>query len=253
MFSWKGRRIELHGLVGAAALNGRQGVVQGPASQGRFPVHLPARGQDAARTLSVKEANLLDLGETVVQLPADTSAAKRPKTEAADDVAGTPKERTLKRDTGILQEFDASEDPDLMVLYHHFRDQAFDCFNASEYHKQMVAYYGASFSAVEVVSRRIARGEYLLVCLRHKEPEKNTLCEVAFQCQRQFVGISMLMKRRCFVCHNPTAKKCSVCKCACYCSKACLEKGYPEHKALCKLIKAGGAPSFDADPLQVEL
>ena len=35
--------------------------------------------------------------------------------------------------------------------------------------------------------------------------------------------------------------------------KACLEKGYPEHKALCKLIKAGGAPSFDADPLQVEL
>ena len=30
-----------------------------------------------------------------------------------------PKERTLVRDNAILREFDDSESPDLLVLYHH--------------------------------------------------------------------------------------------------------------------------------------
>ena len=95
------------------------------------------------------------------------------------------KERTIKRDTAILREFDASADPNLLVLYHHFRDQAFDCFNASEYHIQMLRYLDASYSVVEVVPRKIGSNDYLLVCLRHKEDEKNTFCEVGFQVQRQ--------------------------------------------------------------------
>jgi hypothetical protein len=42
--------------------------------------------------------------------------------------------RPLPRDPARLREFAAGgEDPNLLVLYHHLRDQAFDCFNASEY------------------------------------------------------------------------------------------------------------------------
>lgn len=32
--------------------------------------------------------------------------------------------------------------------------------------------------------------------------EYNTLCELAFQCLRQFCGISLLVKCRCFTCHR---------------------------------------------------
>ena len=53
----------------------------------------------------------------------------------------------------------------------------------------MVRYYAASYSTREVVPRRIGDNDYLLVCLRHTEEGKNTLCQLAFQCQRQFVGI----------------------------------------------------------------
>ena len=51
------------------------------------------------------------------------------------------KKRELKRDTKILQEFDDSSSPDLLVLYYHLRDMDFDCFNASEFHQQMIRYY----------------------------------------------------------------------------------------------------------------
>ena len=57
------------------------------------------------------------------------------------------------------------------------------------YTAQMARYYGASYTATEVVARKIGDNDYLLVCLRHTEEAKNTLCQLAFQCQRQFVGI----------------------------------------------------------------
>ena len=40
--------------------------------------------------------------------------------------AGPKKE--LKRDTAIVREFDASQSPDLLVLYYHVRDAAYDAF-----------------------------------------------------------------------------------------------------------------------------
>jgi hypothetical protein len=63
----------------------------------------------------------------------------------------------------------------------------------------------------------------------------------------------MLVKRRCFVCTTPTAKKCSGCRCACFCSKECLKRGWPAHKALCKQVKAAGVPRVEVDSLRIEL
>jgi hypothetical protein len=171
----------------------------------------------------------------------------------ADQTAG--KERTLVRDTAILREFDASESPDLLVLYYHLRDRSFDCFNGVEYHEQLLRYYKASMSVVEVVPRTICGNDYLLVCLRDAVSSRNAICELAFSVQRQFVGISMLVKKRCFnpACNKRTSMKCSVCRCACFCSKECLKIGWPVHKALCKLVKAAGPPPVDEETLNVEL
>ena len=165
------------------------------------------------------------------------------------------KKRTLKRDTSILQEFDASDDPNLLVLYHHLRDRSFDCFNASEYNAQMLNYYSLNIRVVEVVSRRIHENDYFLVCLRSdNETEGNPLCEMAFQCQRQFAGYSMLVKKRCFVCHQKTLKKCTGCQCAAFCSKECLKAGWKEHRKLCKMVGgASGNINLDREVVQIEL
>lgn len=61
--------------------------------------------------------------------------------------------KVLKRDNTLLREFDDSDSPDLLVLYFHFKDSSFDCFNAAEYHKQMLQYYGSGMS-VKVVVRQ---------------------------------------------------------------------------------------------------
>jgi hypothetical protein len=163
------------------------------------------------------------------------------------------KERTLKRDTSILQEFDASDDPNLLVLYHHLRDRSFDCFNASEYNAQMVKYYSLNIRVVEVVSRRIHENDYFLVCLRSDKESDNPLCEMAFQCLRQFAGYSMLVKKRCFVCHQKTSKKCTGCQCASFCSKECLKAGWKEHRKLCKMVGASSNISLDKEVMQIEL
>ena len=162
------------------------------------------------------------------------------------------KKRELKRDMGVLSEFNDSEDPNLLVLYHHMRDRAFDAFNAAEYHTQMLRYYANAITLVEVVPRKISDNHYLLVCLKHKEETRNTLCELAFQCQRQFVGICMLVKRRCFVCHKRTTNQCSQCRCACFCSKECQRIGWAGHKALCVAVKAAGGPRLDPESLTIE-
>ena len=148
------------------------------------------------------------------------------------------KKRTLKRDNALLREFDDSASSDLLVLYHHARDMAFDCFNANEYHQQMLRYYAAEISLKLVVPRRINQNDYLLVCLQYNQADHpgNTLCEVAFQCMRQFCGISMLVKKRCFVCNKAGAKTCTACHCACFCSRECQARGWEKHKQLCKLV-----------------
>jgi hypothetical protein len=160
--------------------------------------------------------------------------------------------RTLKRDTAILREFDENNDPNVLALYHHYRDQAFDAFNAVEYHAQMLRYYSAGICVVIVVSRKIRENDYFLVCLRNPKEELNTLCELSFLCMRQFVGISMLVKKNCFVCNKPTALKCTSCKCACFCSKECQASGWKAHKKLCKLVKAS-APKVETECVELEL
>ena len=161
--------------------------------------------------------------------------------------------RELKRDTAILREFHQGESPDLLVLYHHIRDMAFDCFNAGEYNQQMLRYLEAGMSVVVVVPRKIQGSDYFLVCLQHEQHEKNTLCELSFLCFRQFAGISMLVKKRCFVCHKPSAMKCAGCQCACFCSKECQASGWKQHKKLCKMIKGAKPPTVEAEAVEVEL
>lgn len=130
-----------------------------------------------------------------------------------------PQQRTLKRDSALLREFDGSGDPDLFALYYHYRDRAMDCFNAAEYSTQMVAYYAAGCTLKVVVPRRIQDNDYFLVCLQDKKEENNTPCEVAFNCMRQFCGITMLVKKRCFACNKPGSSMCSGCNCACFCGE----------------------------------
>lgn len=147
------------------------------------------------------------------------------------------KKRELKRNNELLREFDASSDPNLLVLYHHLRDKEFDCFNAKEYTNQMIAYHQKNIKLVEVVSRKMNGHDYFLVCCRHEIEQNNPLCELAFQVQRQMQGYCMLVKKRCFHCHtNENVKMCSGCQCACFCSTACLKKHWGIHKPFCKLV-----------------
>ena len=172
------------------------------------------------------------------------------------DLAAFPegKKRELKRDTSVLREFHSSESPDMMVLYHHVRDSAFDAFNVGEYHEQLLRYYGGGISVVMVAPRTILGADYFLVCLQHKLAAHNTLCELGFLCLRQFVGISMLVKKRCFVCHKPTPKRCKACHCACFCSKECQKSGWAQHKKVCKLVAASTPPvTVDTEVVQLEL
>jgi hypothetical protein len=100
--------------------------------------------------------------------------------------------------------------------------------------------------------RKIGGNDYALIGLQHATPEKNTLCQLAFLCYRQFVGVSMLVKARCFSCHRRTAKKCSGCKCAFFCSTECQQTAWPGHKKLCKLVNAVDIEVL-AESLEVEL
>lgn len=161
------------------------------------------------------------------------------------------KEKVLKKDVGLLTEFNQSRDPNMLALYYHRRDMAFDCHNAPEYHTELLRYYANDIAVVCVVPRTIMGNHYILVCLQHKQPEFNTLCQLAYQAQRQFCGISLLVKRNCFVCNKPTSLKCTACKCAYFCSKDCQKQGWGGHKELCKKIKA--SPSFTVEEESVEI
>ena len=99
-----------------------------------------------------------------------------------------------------------------------------------------MAYYAKDITVVLVVPRMIRGNEYFLLGLQHKQRDKNTLCQVAFQCKRQFCGISLLVKKRCFVCHKSAPMKCKGCLSACFCSKECHAAGWEQHKKLCKLV-----------------
>lgn len=147
--------------------------------------------------------------------------------------------KELKRDYSLLREFDENSSPDLLVLYYHLKDCSYDCFNAMEMNKQLLLYYANNMSIVLVIPRRINSHKYFMIGLQNlKNPEYNILCQVAFQCQRQFCGVSMLIKKKCFVCNKTTDLMCKGCNCACFCSKECQTTGWKMHKKLCKLVQA---------------
>ena len=198
----KGAAVRVGGLKSASQHNGKTGTLKGRAGE-RLAVEL-----DDGVVLSVKRANL-----ELVEPPKAASSSSGSAT--VTDL--TQAQRTIKKEVGLLEEFHGSADPDTLVLYHHVRDSAFDCFNASEYAVQLVQYYGGGLEVVEVVPRMLGDTEYSLVCLQDKKhAERNTLCSLAFQCKRQFCGASMLVKRRCFSCNKPDAPACES-ACAFWC------------------------------------
>ena len=154
------------------------------------------------------------------------------------------------RDTSVLREFHASTSRDVLVLYHHVRDRAFDAFNSEEYHDQMLRYYAGGFSVVLVAPRTIEGSEYSLICLQHKEAARNMLCELSFLCLRQFAGAGMLVKRRCFVCGKPTSKRCQACHCASYCSKECQKEHWKKHKPDCVSLDSRARAALHAPSSQ---
>mmetsp|Transcript_4298 Transcript_4298/g.10054 ORF Transcript_4298/g.10054 Transcript_4298/m.10054 type:complete len:273 (-) Transcript_4298:3799-4617(-) len=195
-----GTRVRIKGLVKASKHNGKTGLVtkaSAPGNGRRVGVKL----QDGSgAVLAIKIENLDKLEESPA---AKTPKATTPKTKTTATAPTLPKERTLKRDNALLREFDGNPDPNVLVLYYHFGDRAFDCFNASEYNVQMLRYYEKGLSVKLIVPRKIGNNEYFLVGLQHAQHDKNTLCEVAFNCGRSFAGITMLVKKRCFACHKP--------------------------------------------------
>jgi hypothetical protein len=233
-----GTKVCIRGLVNAAQHNGKLGrVSKGKAPEGRLAVKL-----DDGTMLAVKTDNL-------ERLQQKESAASAPSAATTS----TPKERTLKREYALLREFDGSPDPNVLALYYHFNDRAFDCFNASEYNIQMLRYYDNDIKVVLVVPRKILDNDYMLVCLKNvADDEKNTLCEVAFNCGRSFVGISMLLKTRCFACHKPGSPRCQ-CQCACFCSEACRIKSEvgQAHHQVCQLIQAASKVTVEDENVQL--
>jgi len=155
---------------------------------------------------------------------------------------------------------------------------AFDAYNVAEYHSQMERYYRFQTKAVCVVPRAIRGNLYALVCLQHKKTEQNNLCELAFQCMRQFAGVSILLKRtrpaassrflgrasarveatalhrdafRCFVCHRPNSPLCEKCHCAAFCSADCARQGWGAHNIMCQLIQHHGAPKVEEEVVTI--
>jgi hypothetical protein len=237
-----GAAVRIFGLVKAAQHNGKTGTISArrAASSGRVGVSL----DDGSATLSVRPANL----ELLEVLPAAAKAAPSPAPPAP--LPEEEKPRTLKMETQILAEFVGNRDPDLAALYHHRRDMAFDAFNVPEYTAQVLDYYEKGLAVVEVVPRLLGGTPCFLVCLAHPDKDRNTLCQMAFQCRRQFLGYSMLVKQHCFVCQRPGAAKCSKCECACFCSSECETQGRAEHALLCKLVRASKV-NLDTEVVQL--
>ena len=222
-----GTKVIIQGLVKASQHNGKVGVVSKKSAPGEGRVGIKL---DDGTVLAVKVDNL-ELAEEEKERVSVSAAALQP--------SDIPKQRTLKRDDSLLREFDGSPDPNVLALYYHFADRAFDCFNASEYNDQMLRYYQKDLAVKLVVPRKIGHNMYFLVGLQHSLHEQNTLCVVAFNSMRSFAGISMLIKSRCFACNRPEAPRCVRCLCACFCSETCAELSSVgiEHQKLCRQIK----------------
>ena len=146
-----GASVRVVGLVKAAQHNGKVGRLSARAGENdRIGVVI-----DKGQVLSVRRENL-----ELLPTPA------RAKTPSNDVNSAMPEQRTLTRNNSMLEEFHGSRDPDVLVLYYHYNDRAFDCFNAPEYNVQMLRYHAAGITPVVVVTRKIRGSDYFLVCLQ---------------------------------------------------------------------------------------
>eukprot|EP00729_Bicosta_minor_P008240 gene8240-9782_t len=224
-------------LIGlkSAGMNGQWGVTGAALNaKGRWPVTLESSG----KIVAIKPENLQVQGGAVGSSSGGSSSSSR---GGGSKKAGGPVTAADLPDG----EFDDGDSPDLLSLYFHYRDKAFDCYNAKEYTAQLIKYYANNISVVLVVPRKIRGNDYLLVGMQHSQHEKNSLCQVAFQCKRQFCGISFLLKKKCFWCNKPAETKCTGCLSACFCSKQCQTSSWPEHKKLCNLVTVSSITTED--------
>ena len=255
-----GTKVKIHGLKTASQHNGKIGVVVQTAptpttatgnngkdgnEEQRVGVKLlPVQQQDgipdttkttknssskSKKVLAVKLNNLEVVGEE--EKTPTTPRTTTTSTNQQQQKQQQQKQRELKRQVGLLEEFDGSfeYDPNTLVLYYHLRDQAFDCFNSKEYQTQLVNYLNHDMVVRLVLPRQIRQHKYWLIGLQSvdgktgKPTQHNVLCDVAFQAGRSFTGISMLVKHRCFHCGNPNPTQvelCTDCSCVCFC-KSC--------------------------------
>lgn len=229
----KGTKVRIKGLLNAAQHNGKIGIVTKASAPGEGE-RVGVKLQDGSGAVLAIKIENLDVVNDHLVTTTKTTTSKQPS---------LPTERTLKREHALLREVDGSPDPNVLVLYYHFADKAFDCFNATEYHTQMLRYYEKGLSVKLIVPRMIGNNHYFLVGLQHSQPDKNSLCEVAFNCGRSFTGISMLVKQRCFACNKPLPGKdttCPKCRCVCFCNDAiCIDRHSDmrtKHMNLCQKI-----------------
>ena len=227
-----GSRVRVVDLAKATHHNGKVGTVVNTRAhnvEGRFGVRL-----DGEKTvLAVRAPNLEAVAEgSAGRADAPSPAAKKPR-PAEEEV----EPRTLKRESQVLAEFAGTRDPDSFALYYHYADGAFDAHSVAEYCAQMARYYDKDYAVAAVVPRALRDGLCDLVSLRHRDETKNTLCELAFQCQRSFCGVSMLVRRNCANCGRPNADPCA-CRTIAFCSDRC--KGeVAAHGPICALVRAG--------------
>mmetsp|Transcript_3721 Transcript_3721/g.7998 ORF Transcript_3721/g.7998 Transcript_3721/m.7998 type:complete len:258 (-) Transcript_3721:1774-2547(-) len=239
-----GTQVRIKGLVKAAKHNGKIGIVTKASAAGEGQ-RVGVKLRDGGGVLAVKIENLEEIKKSPFKKTITIAKPTTKSTTTTTPTPSLPKERTLKRDNALLREVDGNLDPNILVLYYHFADRAFDCFNASEYNVQMLRYYEKGLSVRLIAPRMVGSNEYFLVGLQHAEHDKNSLCEVAFNCGRSFTGISMLVKKRCFACHKPLLKgesggACPNCLCVCFCvDSSCVGRHSAirsDHEILCKKI-----------------
>jgi hypothetical protein len=105
---WEGKRVVLQGLAAALGLNGREGVVSSALieASGRYEVQLSAVEGSAARTLSVKPANL-ELAEHGPEVESEDDE----EVESEDDEeVGSEEEMRVSKSFGALAGFGESSD-----------------------------------------------------------------------------------------------------------------------------------------------
>jgi hypothetical protein len=194
----RGTKVKIKGLVKAAVHNGKIGIVtkeQASSASGEQERRVGVKLMDSGKVIAVKIENLeliTTTAKTTAVVAKKTNNTNNNSTTTMPAIPGMPKERTLKRDNALLREFDGNPDPNVLILYYHFGDREFDCFNGNEYNTQMLRYYDKQISVKLIVPRKIGNNEYFLIGLQHSQHDKNTLCEVAFNCGRSFTGICKL-------------------------------------------------------------